>query len=345
MGIRNISFRWTLCAGLAVALAVMPVHVSAQDAVAKKEPHVTLTDADLDSVAGVYADPEEPEAAISISHEGTHLFAEGERSPKVELFALSRDRFVTDGGLAEFDLTRDANGKVSAISSKGLNQTGPVMQRIEEKPRKLNHFREYTKQDAMISARDGVKLHVVILRPSNKETGGSGTSGEALPFLMERTPYGVDNFTSDRVNAMKPELAASGYIFVFADIRGRYKSEGQFVMNHPVVAHHSKKDIDETTDTRDTIDWLLKNVPNNSGKVGVFGVSYPGFLAMMAGIDAHPAVKAISPQAPMTNIWKGDDFFHNGAFRETYGLTMCSSWRRRRRTFRRTPRKTSTSSS
>ena len=76
----------------------------------------------------------------------------------------------------------------------------------------------------------------------------------------------------------------------------------------------------ETTDTRDTIDWLLQHVPNNSGRVGVLGVSYPGFLAMMAGIDAHPAVKAISPQAPMTDVWKGDDFFHNGAFRETYGF-------------------------
>src|SRR6202161_4109137 len=84
--------------------------------------------------------------------------------------------------------------------------------------------------------------------------------------------------------------------------------------------HTTKNDVDETTDTRDTIDWLLKNVPNNSGKVGVLGVSYPGFLTMMAGIDAHPAVKAISPQAPMTDVWLGDDFFHNGAFRETYGF-------------------------
>ena len=189
------------------------------------------------------------------------------------------------------------------------------MQRLEEKPTKLNHFREYTKQDVMIPVRDGVKLHMVIFRPA-----GSEKSGEPLPFLMMRTPYGVDEFTSDRINAGKPELAASGYIFALGDIRGRYQSEGQFVMNHPVVDHKTKRNVDETTDTRDTIDWLLKNVPNNSGKVGVYGVSYPGFLAMMAGIDAHPAMKAISPQAPMTNIWKGDDFFHNGAFRETYGF-------------------------
>ena len=171
---------------------------------------------------------------------------------------------------------------------------------------------EYVKSEAMIPVRDGVKLHAVILRPKGSETG------EPLPFLMQRTPYGVDGYSATRVG--KAELAKSGYIFVYEDIRGRYKSEGQFVMNRPIVAHTATTDVDEVTDTRDTIDWLLKNVPNNAGKVGVLGVSYPGFLAMMAGIDAHPAVKAISPQAPMTDVWLGDDFFHNGAFRETYGF-------------------------
>jgi putative CocE/NonD family hydrolase len=175
--------------------------------------------------------------------------------------------------------------------------------------------KEYVRTEAMVPMRDGAKLHVVILRPA-----GSENAGESLPFLMERTPYGVDNNSSRSVNISKPELAASGYIFVYGDIRGRYKSEGQFVMNRPIVAHTTKNDVDETTDTRDTIEWLLKNVPNNDGKVGVFGVSYPGFLAMSAGIDAHAAVKAISPQAPMTDVWLGDDFFHNGAFRETYGF-------------------------
>jgi len=173
----------------------------------------------------------------------------------------------------------------------------------------------YTRTEVMIPVRDGVKLHTIILRPE-----GSDKSGPPLPFLMERTPYGVNNATPRGLFFSKPELAASGYIFVYQDIRGRYGSGGQFVMNHPIVKHTAKTDVDETTDTRDTIDWLLKNEPHNSGKVGVFGISYPGFLAMMAGIDAHPAVKAISPQAPMTNIWKGDDFFHNGAFRETYGF-------------------------
>src|SRR6201985_2948792 len=189
-----------------------------------------------------------------------------------------------------------------------------VAMRAQETPQSAAS-KEYIRTDAMVPMRDGVNLHVAILRPVGGESGG-----EPLPFLMERTPYGVDHNSSRSVNISKPELAASGYIFVFCDIRGRYQSEGQFVMNRPIVAHTTKNDVDETTDTRDTICWLLKNFPNNSGKVGVLGVSYPGFLAMSAGIDAHAAVKAISPQAPMTDIWLGDDFFHNGAFRETYGF-------------------------
>ncbi|HVG26019.1 MAG TPA: CocE/NonD family hydrolase [Acidobacteriaceae bacterium] len=174
---------------------------------------------------------------------------------------------------------------------------------------------KYVRSEVMIPVRDGVTLHTIILRPE-----GSEKSGPPLPFLLSRTPYGVAGSSPESVEASKSELAASGYIFVFQDIRGRYTSGGQFVMNRPIVAHTAKSDVDETTDTHDTIDWLLKNVPNNSAKVGVLGVSYPGFLAIMAGIDAHPAVKAISPQAPMTDIWLGDDFFHNGAFRETYGF-------------------------
>ncbi len=177
------------------------------------------------------------------------------------------------------------------------------------------HGPEYVRSEVMVPVRDGISLHTVIVRPVDSEK-----TGAPLPFLMQRTPYGVDGASINGAKLGKPELATSGYIFVYQDIRGRYGSGGQFVMNRPIVKHTAKTDVDEITDTRDSIDWLLKNVANNSGKVGVLGVSYPGFLAIMAGIDAHPAVKAISPQAPMTNIWLGDDFFHNGAFRQTYGF-------------------------
>ncbi len=171
----------------------------------------------------------------------------------------------------------------------------------------------YTKYEFRIPMRDGKRLFTAVYVPKDAAHG-------PYPFLMDRTPYGVDNDSSRSVNATPPPLRARAQTSVAEDIRGRYKSEGTFVMNRPVVAHNGPKQIDETTDTSDTIDWLLKNVPGNNGCVGVYGVSYDGFLAMMAGIDANAAVKAISPQAPMTDVWLGDDFFHNGAFRETYGF-------------------------
>ena len=176
----------------------------------------------------------------------------------------------------------------------------------------------WVRTEAMIPMRDGVKLYVSMLRPV-----GSEKSGEPLPILLDRTPYGAE-FVPEGLVRGKTELAKSGYILVGGDIRGRYKSEGEFVMNRPIVHtmgnHTDPKLVDESTDCYDTVAWLVKNLPNNNGRVGVLGVSYPGFLAMMAGIDHHPAVKAISPQAPMTNLWIGDDFFHNGALRETYAF-------------------------
>jgi hypothetical protein len=278
---------------------------------------IALAAGELDEYVGEYREPDEPDVVSSVYREGEKLYVEGERSPRVELEAESVDHFLSHGMRLVF--VRDVAGKVSGLTSTVVKGRSDGVERSEERFSnvgvRLNHFREYARSEAMVPVRDGVKLHIVILRPV-----GSETSGEPLPFLITRTPYGTADASSAGVNSSKPELAASGYIFVFADIRGRYKSEGRFVMNRAIVAHATKNDVDETTDTRDTIDWLLKTVPNNSGKVGVLGVSYPGFLAMSAGIDAHPAVKAISPQAPMTNIWLGDDFFHNGAFRETYGF-------------------------
>ena len=177
----------------------------------------------------------------------------------------------------------------------------------------------YMSEDVMIPMRDGMRLHAVVLRPAS----GSAHADEPLPILLDRTPYGTAAATPDKFVQRYPEFAAAGYIFVVEDIRGRYRSEGTFVMMRPLAPHHDAKqyphDIDESTDAYDTADWLVEQVQRNNGRIGVLGVSYDGFLTAMAGIDPNPAVKAISPQAPMTDVWQGDDFFHNGAFRETYG--------------------------
>jgi uncharacterized protein len=170
----------------------------------------------------------------------------------------------------------------------------------------------YTRKDEMIPMRDGVRLHTQIFTP--------GESGEKLPFVLNRTPYGIGQMDSARLNASLPELAAEGYIFVMQDIRGRFKSEGQFVMLRQPREPGDKKAIDESTDTYDTIEWLLKNVPNNNGRVGMAGVSYGGWLTVMGMLDPHPALKAAVPAASPADMWIGDDFHHNGAFRLSYGF-------------------------
>jgi putative CocE/NonD family hydrolase len=175
----------------------------------------------------------------------------------------------------------------------------------------------FEKREAMIPMRDGVHLRTLIFAPKDR--------AEALPIMLSRTPYGIGQPTSDAINRRYRELIADGYIFVSQDIRGRFGSEGQFAMNRPLRDKNDPKSVDESSDTYDTIDWLLKNVPKNNGRVGIIGVSYGGWLAAVATVDAHPALKASSPQAPMTDTWLGDDFFHNGAFRETYGYEYAQS--------------------
>ena len=284
---------------------------------------VPLRPPELSQYAGKYQWVSEPEMATALYIEAGQLW---EARDGMRPFALAPDpgaanvpdRFAIRGTESHLTFTRDAGGKITGLRIAPDNDPNDALdeRRTSDVPPAFARYRDYTRQDVMIPMRDGVKLHALILRPKGFEPGRD----TSLPFLMQRTPYGVDGYTALRLNSEKPELAASGYIWVFQDIRGRYRSEGSFVMNRPIVEHTDARAVDETTDTRDTIDWLLKNVPGNSGRVGVYGVSYPGFLAMMAGIDPHPAVKAISPQAPMTDVWMGDDFFHNGAFRQAYGF-------------------------
>ena len=168
----------------------------------------------------------------------------------------------------------------------------------------------YTKYEFRIPMRDGVHLFTSVYMP--KETSRS------YPFLIDRTPYSVAPYGVDQYRTHlgpSPDFDKSGYIFVFQDVRGRYMSEGDFIEMRPHIDNKkSNKDIDDSTDLYDTIDWLLKNIPNNNGKAGIWGISYPGFYTSASMIDSHPALKAASPEAPMTNLFMGDDSYHGGAF-------------------------------
>ena len=261
----------------------------------------------LSAFAGEYTDPANPGDGYSFYVQDGELTVESDRQVPIELKPISATLFA----LANADVTAtfalDASGYAANVSLS--DHPGTVYVRSGEPIRHV--FHGYVRSEAMIPMRDGVKLHAVILQPADIQP--------PLPILMQRTPYGADGTNRTSFFAQRPELAREGYIYVAEDIRGRYKSEGKFVMMRPLADHRNPKATDESTDTYDTVDWLIKNVAGNNGRVGVVGTSYPGFLAMMAGIDPHPAVKAISPQAPMIDVWVGDDFFHNGAFRQSYG--------------------------
>ena len=171
---------------------------------------------------------------------------------------------------------------------------------------------KFTEIRAMIPMRDGVKLNTTILTPAK--------ALPPLPFLLMRTPYGAPESPLPLTFEPYKELVDEGYIFVFQDIRGRYKSEGTFVMQRPPRDRRDSRAIDESTDAYDTVEWLIKNVPGHNGRVGLMGISYGGWLTAMAMLDPHPAVKAVSPQASPADMYLGDDFHHNGAFRLSYGF-------------------------
>ncbi len=168
----------------------------------------------------------------------------------------------------------------------------------------------YTKYEYRIPMRDDVHLFTSVYVPKD--------ASRTYPFLIDRTPYSVGPYGVDLYRGRRgpsPDFDQSGYIFVFQDVRGRFMSEGTFVEMRPHIDNKkSKQDVDDSSDLYDTIDWLLKNVPNNNGNAGIWGISYPGFFTSASIIDSHPALKAASPQAPMTNLFMGDDAYHGGAF-------------------------------
>lgn len=182
----------------------------------------------------------------------------------------------------------------------------------------------YNKQEVMIEMRDGKKLFTAIYSPKN--------NSEKHPILVMRTPYSCSPYGKE---VFYPRLYLShwlqylkeGYIIVLQDVRGRYMSEGEFVDVRPFIENKKTKlDFDEASDTYDAVNWLVKNVSNNNGNVGVFGISYPGFYSTMAALSNHPAIKAVSPQAPVTDWFMGDDFHHNGAFALMDGFSFYSSF-------------------
>src|SRR2546427_9022251 len=202
------------------------------------------------------------------------------------------------------------------LASAALGQTLPseVPQKFE--PR--NDGFEYTRRDVMIPMRDGVKLHTVIIVPK---------SAKHEPILLTRTPYNATELTSHAAsshlgpilngydNALEV-IVEGGYIRVVQDVRGKYGSEGDYVMNRPLRGPLNPTKVDHATDTYDTINWLIKNVPESNGRVGILGISYDGFLPLMALVNPHPALKVSVPMNPMVDGWMGDDWFHNGAFRQ-----------------------------
>ena len=181
----------------------------------------------------------------------------------------------------------------------------------------------YTKKEIYIPMRDGVKLFTAVYTPKDMS--------EKHPILMNRTPYSCAPYGADFSGRLLLShwkyYCRENYIIVIQDVRGRWMSEGEFVDVRPFIKNKkTNNDIDEASDTYDAIDWLIKNLPNNNGNVGAFGISYPGFYATMAAASAHPALKAVSPQAPVTEWFLGDDFHHNGAFFQMDGFSFYSGF-------------------
>jgi len=213
---------------------------------------------------------------------------------------------------------------VSLLAARSAAQTIPPTQYPalpSEMPAKIEPVTDsfdYTKRDAMVPMRDGVKLHTVIIVPKG---------AKSAPILLTRTPYDASKLTStaqsshlgpilDGYDNATEVIVEGGYIRVVQDVRGKYDSEGDYVMTRPLHGPQNPTPVDHATDTYDTIDWLVKNVPETNGKVGILGISYDGFLPLMALVNPHPALKVSVPMNPMVDGWMGDDWFHYGAFRE-----------------------------
>jgi uncharacterized protein len=213
--------------------------------------------------------------------------------------------------------------RVSILMAGLVLTAGGVLAQAKPDGTEFDVREHYTKYEYRIAMRDGVHLFTSVYVPKD--------ASHAYPLLINRTPYSVAPYGVDQYRTQlgpSPDFDKAGYIFVNQDVRGRYMSEGTFVEMRPHIDDKkSKNDVDDSSDLYDTIEWLLKNVPNNNGKAGIWGISYPGFFTSASMIDTHPALKAASPQAPMTDLFKGDDAYHGGAFMLAANYGFYSSFR------------------
>jgi putative CocE/NonD family hydrolase len=222
-----------------------------------------------------------------------------------------------------FSQTSNSDQKKDPQTGGQKKQYPTLPSETPDKFQPTNDGFDYVRRDVMIPMRDGVKLHAVILVPKG---------ANRAPILLTRTPYNATELTSHAQSShLGPILTGydnatdviveGGYIRAVEDIRGKYGSEGDYVMNRPVHGPQNPTPVDHATDTYDTIDWLVKNVPESNGRVGILGISYDGFLPLMALVNPHPALKVSVPMNPMVDGWMGDDWFHNGAFRQGGSLS------------------------
>jgi len=207
---------------------------------------------------------------------------------------------------------------VSLTPASAAAQTPTLQNETPTKFEPTNEGFDYVRRDVMIPMRDGVRLHTVVLVPKG---------ARRAPILLTRTPYNATDLTTHSQSShLGPSLSGydnatdviveGGYIRAVQDVRGKYDSEGDYVMNRPLRGPLNPTAVDHATDTYDTIDWLVKNTPESNGRVGILGISYDGFLPLMALVNPHPALKVSVPMNPMVDGWRGDDWFHNGAFRQ-----------------------------
>jgi uncharacterized protein len=307
-----------LVALLGSSLVQLPALVAAQvDKPAQDQPvAITINPQVFDAYVGEYQPADDPDAPLSFLREGERYYVQTADQSRLEMFPASETHFFLKAAPVSVDFLRDAGGALTSVILRDPSGTAYPLRRISGTPAPVTTI-AFTRTEMMIPMRDGTRLFTVVFTPQS-QTG-------PLPIIITRTPYGIEKIDAGDFGKAQKDLAADGYVFVFQDIRGRFRSEGRFVMVRPPRDRSDAKSVDESTDTYDTIDWLVRNVPQNNGRAGIMGVSYDGWLATMALIEPHPALKAVSPQAPVADFWMGDDFFHNGAFRQSYGYEYVKS--------------------